>query len=376
MRKGLFGFITAKNHFLSLILPRMKHVDYILVGLGIAGLCFAETLLQQGKTFLVIEDGEKGATTTSGGVLNPTVLKRFTAAWNAQQFFDKAIPFYDAIAERLEKQVLNPIGIQRIINSIEEQNDWVVASDKKELTAFLSSEIQKNTNPSVKAGLGLGNVKGGALLHPAELIERYRAYLQQNKLLVSENFDYDSLETAETTNTYKKYTAEQIVFAQGAKVRENPFFNLSVSPEGSRVFVGNKGEYVIFKAPNLQLTTILKGPVMIIPLGNDLYKVGASYGRDDFSEGTTNKAKEEIVSKLKKMISCNFEVVDQVSGIRPTVKDRKPLLGNFLDHPKLYFLSGLGTRGLSMAPLLSEWLYDYIEKNEELPREVDLKRFL
>tara|TARA_A100000171_G_scaffold47762_1_gene54225 strand:- start:11201 stop:12265 length:1065 start_codon:yes stop_codon:yes gene_type:complete len=354
----------------------MKHVDYILVGLGIAGLCFAETLLRQGKNFLVIEDGEKEATTASGGVLNPTVLKRFTAAWNAQQFFDKAIPFYDAIGERLEKQVLNPIGIQRIFNSIEEQNDWVVASDKKQLTAFLSSEIQKNTNESVKATLGLGNVKGGALLHPAELIERYRMYLQQNELLVSENFDYDALETAETTNTYKKYTAEQIVFAQGAKVRENPFFNLSVSPEGSRVFVGNKGEYVIFKAPNLQLTTILKGPVMIIPLGNDLYKVGASYGRDDFSEGTTNKAREEIVSKLKKMISCNFEVVDQVSGIRPTVKDRKPLLGNFLDHPKLYFLSGLGTRGLSMAPLLSEWLYDYIEKNEELPREVDLKRFL
>lgn len=353
----------------------MKKVDYIIVGLGIAGICFAETLLQQGKTFVVVEDGKKGATAASGGVLNPTVLKRFTAAWNAKKFFKKAIPFYEAMGERVAEIIMNPIGIHRIFYNIEEQNNWFVASDKLELSQFLSSEIQKNKNIAVAAPLGLGNVKGGALLKPAALIKSYRTYLQQHDLLLSESFDYGLLDLEETYVSYKNHVAKQLVFAQGASVRDNPFFNVSISPEGSKVFVGNKGEYVIFKAPALLLKEVLKGPVMIIPLGNGVYKVGASYGRDDYSTSTTTQAKDEIVTKLKKMISCDFEIVDQVSGIRPTVKDRKPLLGSFSENPNLYFLSGLGTRGLSMAPLLSEWLFDFIEKDTELPKEVVITRF-
>ncbi len=354
----------------------MKHVDYLIVGLGIAGICFAETLLQQGKTFVVIEDGKKGATAASGGVLNPTVLKRFTAAWNASLFFKKALPFYTGISERLENKSISPTEIHRIFYNIEEQNDWVVASDKQGLSDFISAEIQKNRNRSVEAPLGLGSVQGGALLNPLELIEDYRMYLQQNDLRYAENFDYANFENTETSIIYKNYTANHLVFAQGATVKDNPFFKVSVSPQGSKAFVGNKGEYVIFKAPALQLTSVLKGPVMIIPLGDNIYKVGASYGRDDFSEGTTTQAKEEILNKLNKMISCEFEVVDQVSGIRPTVKDRKPLLGNFSENRNIYFLNGLGTRGLSMAPLLCEWLYNYIEKKVDLPKEVDIKRFL
>lgn len=353
----------------------MKKVDYIIVGLGIAGVCFAETLLQKGKTFIVVEDRKNGATTTSGGVLNPTVLKRFTAAWNAPLFFEKALPFYNAISKRFGEQIITPIGIHRILNTIEEQNNWVVASDKPTLSSFICSEIQKNNNSSVKAPLGLGSVMGGALLKPAKIIKAYRTYLQQNKLLLSENFDYTLLEISKNSVVYKNHIASQVVFAEGANVANNPFFKVSVSPEGSKVFVGNKGEYVIFKSAALRLKEVLKGPVMIIPLGNDLYKVGASYGRDDFSEGITTKAKEEIIEKLKKMIVCDFEIVEQVSGIRPTVKDRKPLLGNFPENPRLYFLSGLGTRGLSMAPLLSEWLYTNIDDNKALPAAVDLNRF-
>jgi glycine oxidase len=353
----------------------MKKVDYIIVGLGIAGICFAETLLQQGKSFVVVEDGKKGATAASGGVLNPTVLKRFTAAWNAAQFFKKALPFYEAIGERLGKKIISPIGIHRIFYNIEEQNDWVVASDKKALADFLYPQINKNKNDSIRAPLGLGKVRGGASLKPDELIEAYREYLRQNELLLSESFRYDCLEVSENSVVYTNFTANQLVFAQGASVRQNPFFKVSISPEGSKVFVGNKGEYVIFEAPELRLKEVLKGSVMIIPLGDDLYKVGASYGRDDYSLGTTTRAKEEIIDKLKKIISCDFEVVDQVSGIRPTVKDRKPLLGSFSENPNLYFLSGLGSRGLTMAPLISEWLYDFIERNVEIPKEVAITRF-
>jgi glycine/D-amino acid oxidase-like deaminating enzyme len=75
------------------------------------------------------------------------------------------------------------------------------------------------------------------------------------------------------------------------------------------------------------------------------------------------------------MINCDFEVVDQVAGMRPTVKDRRPVVGS-IENNNIYFLNGLGTRGLLMAPLLSLRLMEHIEKGDPLPPEIDVKRFL
>ena len=88
-----------------------------------------------------------------------------------------------------------------------------------------------------------------------------------------------------------------------------------------------KGELLTIYAPDLKIDFVLKGPVFLIPLGNDLYTVGATYDWDDTTNNVTEKGKEELLDKLKTLISCSFEVVDQVAGIRPTVKDRRPLVG-------------------------------------------------
>ncbi len=354
----------------------MKNVDYIIVGFGIAGIAFAETLLKHNKSFVVIDNNQKGATATSGGVLNPTVLKRFTAAWNATQFLDTALPFYKAIEVRLSKQIIQEYPVYRILNDIEEQNNWIVTSDKKELSRFLSSEILKNVNPSIKAPFGLGKVKDASKLNPLELIKSYRTYLMDNEKLISEVFDYNSLHISEEKLNYKNIEANSIVFAEGSGVIHNPLFPLSISPENDKVFVPNKGEYIIIKAPNLKLDAILKGGMMLIPLGEDFYKVGASYGRDETDTNTTKKAQDTIVEKLAAMVDCSYEIVDQVAGVRPTVKDRKPLIGGLPQHNNVAFLNGLGTRGLSMAPLLSQLLFDFLEIQKPLPPEIDLKRFI
>jgi glycine/D-amino acid oxidase-like deaminating enzyme len=39
------------------------------------------------------------------------------------------------------------------------------------------------------------------------------------------------------------------------------------------------------------------------------------------------------------------------------------------------FFNGLGTRGITSAPSLAKSLYDYIEKDLEFPKEIDIKRY-
>ncbi len=345
----------------------MKKVDYIIVGLGIAGIAFCETLRKNKKNFVVYDTGINHSTVVSGGVFNPVVLKRFTAVWKGSDFLEKAIPFYEEISKQLQVDLLEKTPIYRILNSIEEQNDWMVASDKKALFPFLSSEILKNENTAIKAPYGFGKVLECGKINPSKLISAYRNYLNNNNQLITEAFEHEKLQLKNDAVIYKDVSSTKIVFAEGASVVHNPFF-----PTDN--FVGNKGEYILIKAPELQSEAILKGPLFIIPQGDNIYKVGATYSRDDFSKDATDEDRKAIVSKLEKMISCDYEVIDQIAGVRPTVKDRKPLLGS-LEHKTLLFFNGLGTRGILMAPLLSEWLYNFSEKNENLLSDVNIARF-
>ena len=64
-----------------------------------------------------------------------------------------------------------------------------------------------------------------------------------------------------------------------------------------------------------------------------------------------------------------------MAGIRPTVKDRRPLVGRHSAHKNVYILNGLGTRGVMIAPYVASELFQFIENNKALDSEIDIKRF-
>ena len=68
-------------------------------------------------------------------------------------------------------------------------------------------------------------------------------------------------------------------------------------------------------------------------------------------------------------------VIEQSAGIRPTVKDRRPLVGVHTEHQQLAVLNGLGTRGVMIAPTVSKNLFEHLELGIPLDSEIDIKRF-
>ena len=79
--------------------------------------------------------------------------------------------------------------------------------------------------------------------------------------------------------------------------------------------------------------------------------------------------------QLKTFIDCDFKVVDQVAGMRPTVIDRRPLIGQHEKYKQLYMLNGLGTRGVMIAPYVAKKLFDFIENSVEIDSEINITRF-
>ena len=75
------------------------------------------------------------------------------------------------------------------------------------------------------------------------------------------------------------------------------------------------------------------------------------------------------------MTSVPFEVLSHQAAIRPTVGDRRPLVGAHPLHPHLWVLNGLGTRGVLNAPYCAQMLYQAVFEGKEIPPEMDVARF-
>ena len=115
--------------------------------------------------------------------------------------------------------------------------------------------------------------------------------------------------------------------------------------------------------------------VFILPVGNNIYKVGATYEWTDLTEHTTDKGRSELIEKLQKVLKVSFTIIDHQAGIRPTVNDRRPLIGLHPQHSVLCVFNGLGTKGVMLAPYFAKQFADHLEHNLPHEKEVDIKRF-
>lgn len=343
-------------------------IDYLIVGCGLAGISFAEMAMANQKSILVVNDESQNSSKIAGGLYNPVILKRFSEVWQAKEQLELMNAFYTNLEQKIAVKVDFKKPILRKFFSIEEQNNWFAASDKPALAPFLSTTIITKKYAGIDSPFNYGEVLHTGYVDTASLLEQYKNYLLAEKLLLQETFDYDALEVLGNSIRYKNVEARHIIFAEGFGMHANPFFkHLPLD--------GTKGELFIIKAPDLDLDVIVNTSVFILPLGSDLYKVGATYNWKDKTDLPTEEGKQELVERIKEIINCEFEIVSHFAGIRPTVRDRRPLVGTHADYKSIHLLNGLGTRGVMLGPAMAKALYENIEKGIPLDKEIDILRF-
>lgn len=343
-------------------------VDYIIVGCGLAGISLAETLRTSNKSLVVIDDASQQSSIVAAGMYNPVILKRFSEVWKAQEQLQLALPFYKRLEYLLNKKIDYKLRVLRRFTSIEEQNMWFHAADKPNLEPFLSTALVDNTNSCIDAPFGFGEVLNAGRIDTDVLIAEYINYLKAKALFFNESFDYNLLKSDNNIISYKTIEARHIVFCEGFGIKNNPYFK-------TLPLNGTKGELIKIKAPNLKMDYSLKASVFLIPEGNDMYYVGATYNREDKTNIPTQEAKEELVTKVRSFLKCDFEVVGQKAGVRPTVKDRKPLVGTHTEYNNIHVLNGLGSRGVMIGPYVAQALFNRIENQIELEAEINCSRF-
>ncbi|MFM9988349.1 NAD(P)/FAD-dependent oxidoreductase [Flavobacterium sp.] len=344
-------------------------IDYIIVGSGIAGISFAEIALQNHKSILVFDNNSQNSSRIAGGLYNPVILKRFSEVWNATEQIKFLNIFYPQIENRLNVKIDFKLPVLRKFFSVEEQNNWFIASDKPNLSNFLSTNISHNLYSGIDSPFGFGEVLHTGYVDTALLFDSFQKYLQEHNLFSSECFDYSKLNIESNYVSYGSIKAKNIIFAEGFGLHANPYFN-------HLPLDGTKGELLIIKAPKLNLDCILNSSVFILPIGNNLFKVGATYNWKDKTDAITTEGKQELLERIQELLDCDFEIIQHFAGVRPTVRDRRPLVGSHQEYKNLHILNGLGTRGVMLGPSLAKSLFDNIENNTPLDTEMDIKRFI
>lgn len=343
-------------------------VDYIIVGLGLAGLAFVEELLAANKTFIVFEDDSQTSSLVAGGVYNPVILKRFTPVWNAKEQLEIAMPFYEKLEQKFKTKFDEKFLIKKVFKSVEDENNWFAALDNPKLENFLDEKLDAKSYEGIIADFNFGNVKEAGRVDTRKLVETYRNYLQENNSIKFEQFEHQKIKFSEDALLYKGITANRIVFCEGFGMKQNLFFNYLPLNEV-------KGELITIHAPDLNIDFLLKSTLFVLPLGNNNYKIGATFNWKDKTSNPSKEGKDELIQKLRKVINVPYSIIEQTAGVRPTVKDRRPLVGKHPAYPNLTILNGLGTRGVMIAPTMAKELFNHLENGADLDAVSDIKRF-
>lgn len=343
-------------------------VDYIIVGLGLAGISFAEELIQNNKSFLVFENNSQCSSLVAGGVYNPVILKRFTPVWNAKEQLEVAMPFYEVLEKKLKEKFDDKFPTRKVFKSIEDQNNWYIASDKPKLSEFMNPDIIKERVAGIRGDFGFGEVYHTGRINTSKLVSSYRNYLENQGVLKLEVFDHSEIKFEDELVRYQNIEAKRVVFCEGYGMKQNPFFN-------DLPLNGTKGETITIKAPDLEIDFLVKSTLFVLPLGKDVYKIGATFNWTDKTSEPSEEGRTELVQKLDKVLSVPYEIIDHHAGIRPTVKDRRPLVGTHPKYHQLAVLNGMGTRGVMIAPTVAKQLFAHLEFGSLLDPETNISRF-
>jgi glycine/D-amino acid oxidase-like deaminating enzyme len=344
-------------------------VDYLIIGQGIAGSMLGHFLMHKNKSVLFVDnDLPTSSSRVAAGLFNPITGRRIVKTWKADVLLPFAEKTYKKLEAELEASFYFKKNIVKVFTSIKEQNDWLSKSSQPEFEPYVCQSKSDIKNDCLQLPFGFFEISKAGYVDLPLLLATFKNYLMKHKALLIESFNFEDLKLLDTGVAWKQVYAKKIIFCEGHMAVHNTFFR-------HLPFVLTKGELLTIHSENLNLEKIISRGIFILPLGADRYKIGSTYSWNDLSDETTENARIQLLEKLSPVINCPFTVINQQAGIRPTVKDRRPLIGLHPHHPNIGIFNGMGTKGASLAPYFANHFANVLEGQEGLDKEVDINRF-
>ncbi|TNE51962.1 MAG: FAD-binding oxidoreductase [Bacteroidetes bacterium] len=338
----------------------------LIVGQGIAGSVLAWTLRTRGVAVDVCDaEFPNRSSSVAAGIINPVTGKRYVKSWR----FDSLYPFARALYLQMEAhwkvKVWHDQTILRILQTPGEVNDWTVrmaAGDYAELLDILDGD--SSWDPFLATPGTIGIIRKAARVDFPMIMASLREDLVADGHFIDQEFSPGQMEAIAATY-------DRVIYCEGFRGAANPYF-----PDLGWQLAKGEAMVIRLEHPSAgMLQDMLKKTLLIAPLGDNRFWVGGSYNWTFEDNGATPEEQQYLEERLRAMIGVPYSVEQRMGAVRPTVKDRRPLIGRSPVDPRFYLFNGLGTKGALLAPYWAAHLTDHLLEAKALDPEVDIVRF-
>jgi len=345
-------------------------LDFIIVGAGICGCNLAFHL--KDKKILIIDNAQKDCSSlVAAGVLNPITGKRLVKSWRSEVAMPYANKFYPELEKVLHTKFFNSSKILQLCKSEEERTLWQKRKEDSDYSFFLKGESAPQTFESLNDEFGSFFIESVAWIGTKEICLSYKKFFEEKNIYRAEIFDFSKLEIFENHISYKDISAKNIIFCEGYKAIENPYFNwLPFSPA--------KGEILEIQAQISLPNWIIHKEKWLMKLTENSFRCGSTWDRENFNCTPTESAKTEILKALPRIIknSSELKVISQNAGVRPCTRTTRPFLGTHPTHKTLHIFNGFGSKGYALSPHFANIFVSYLLQNAPIDPEANISRHI
>jgi len=302
----------------------------VIVGAGLAGTLVGLEAERRGQSFLIVDQGA-GATATraAAGLFNPLTGPRFSADGPG---WDTLVPFYRDLEQRLGTELVHPLPLVRPLAGAKIGPDAFPRS-----AAGWSAELCPSQT-EVK-------IEGGGWVDLPRLVDVARA-----RWLASGHLEPRTFDAAEGRG-------KRVIWCGGMADFEGPVW--SSVPGVENRWQAVRGDVLTVRIDDFSLAYAEIGPRFLIPLGNHLFRWGATHESDIADQSFRADARTLLETELAgRLNGGRFEVVGHSWGVRPASRYRSPLVLSHPDEPAWTLFNGFGGRGVAQIPRWLPALFD------------------
>jgi len=344
---------------------KLKDRKFIIVGGGLAGICVAIQLIRSGAKVTLFDKNENHSSIVAGGIINPVVFRRMTKSWRVDDFLPFLKSFYNELEDETNSKFLHDLPIRRLFSSEQERDFWLEKQGNIEFQSYMFKVTEEDMNYDVSLNeFGSGRVNESYYVDVKSFIPNSKQWIKERGEIIDEAFDYSLLKP----DSYKEIKFDDIIFCEGFENKNNPWF-------GELPLDQTKGQTLTIQSKELPNNVSLNRKCFVLPLKDQFFKIGSTYEWHNPTTNITEEAKSELLNNLTYITKEKVAVVSQEAGIRPTTRDRRPLIGTHPDYSNYHIFNGLGAKGYMLCPLLSQEFVSYLAGETSLDKEVNILRY-
>ena len=353
--------------------PAANDVESIaIIGAGVAGSLLARNLAERGLHVTVIDQAQEAGTAASGNIQGALYVKLGIEFNDQAKLGLSSLLFSQRYYQQFGGEHWHPSGLVQLAHSDSEQdrqNRFIARND------YPSAVLQQISPEQVSELAGIPLTRGGlwfprsGWLEPGGLC---RDLIEHERIFQCFGFDVHRLTPCNgkwhiAGNGEQDVVVDQVVICAGHQTPD------LIPLKGGFRFRAIRGQVTHLPAKAVKCPDVVVcGSGYLNPAHGGMTLAGATFDLHDSSPTLSTESHRDNLSMLDAMVPGSVDrdsgdvdpaKLDGKVGFRCTTHDYQPVAGPLVDAygqplEGINLFTGLGSKGLSYAPLLAEYLAD------------------